>query len=141
MHLAKVVIAFLEFPDKLSKGYNMFSDEKFEFELLVEEVKKYILEYPMDEQVIVVKTAKGNIHSFGNNVLSQKYEEEKAFVQKLVDEDDAILECIVCMWNDLSLDFPSMNFRKLLIEASEENNHAKMYLGNRVREIQQCMPK
>lgn len=111
-----------------------------EFESLIQEAKQRVSEHPSAEQVIVVKTAKGNVRFFANNVLDQKYEEEKEFVQKLVEEDDAVLEYIVCMWNDSSLDFPSMNFRKLLLDVNEENNHARMYLGNGVREIQQCMP-
>lgn len=111
-----------------------------ELESLVLEAKQRVLEHLFAEQVIVVKTAKGNVRFFGNNVLDQKYEEEKDFVQKLVEEDDTVIEYIVCMWNDSNLDFPSMNFRKLLLEVNEENKHAKMYLGNGVREIQQCMP-
>ena len=113
---------------------------KVKFESLIQEAQKRVLELPSAEQVIVVKTAKGNVRFFGNNVLDQKYEEEKDFVQKLVEEDDAVIEYIVCMWNDSNLDFPSMNFRKLLLGVNEENKHAKMYLGNGVREIQQCMP-
>ena len=107
---------------------------------LIQEARNHISEHPSAEQVIVVKTAKGNIRFFANNVLDQKYEEEKEFVQKLVEEDDIELEYIVCMWDDFNLDLPSMNFRKLLLEVNEENNNAKICLGNGMRTIQKCMP-
>ena len=118
----------------------MITDVEREFELLVEKAEKCILEYPTAEQVIVVKTAKSNVRFFANNVLGEKYEEEKMFIQKLIEEDDIIILSMVCMWNDSSVDFPSMNFRKLLLKISEQNKYTKMYLSNGVREIQQSMP-
>ena len=111
-----------------------------EIELLIQEVKQRVSEHPAAEQVIVVKTAKGNVRFFANNVLDQKYEEEKEFVQKLVEEDDTVMEYIVCMWDDFNLDLPSMNFRKLLLATNEENKQAKICLGNGVKIIRQCMP-
>ena len=118
----------------------MISNAGHEFELLVEEAKKYVLEYPSAEQVIVVKTAKSNIRFLANNVLDEKYEDEKRFVQKLIDEEDVVIQQIVCMWNDASVDLPSMNFRKLLLKVSEENKNARMYLGKRIMEIYKSMP-
>ena len=113
-----------------------------ELEPLIQEAKQRVSEHSTAEQVIVVKTVKGNVHFFANNVSDQKYEEEKEFVQKLIEEDDAVIDCIVCMWDDFNLDLPSMNFRKLLLAANEENNHAKICLGDgtRMRTIQKCMP-
>ena len=118
----------------------MISTEQ-QFEFLIQEVRKYMLEHQAAEQVIVVKTAKGNVRFFANNVLDQKYVEEKEFVRKLVEQDDTVIQYIVCMWNDESLDLPSMNFRKLLLEVNEENKYAEIYLGNGVKEIWKCMPQ
>ena len=117
----------------------MISTEQ-QFEFLIQEVRKYMLEHQAAEQVIVVKTAKGNVRFFANNVLDQKYVEEKEFVRKLVEQDDTVIQYIVCMWNDESLDLPSMNFRKLLLDVNEENKYAEIYLGNGVKEIWKCMP-
>ena len=120
----------------------MNTSVKQKFESLIQEAKQRVSEHPAAEQVVVVKTAKGNVRFFASNVSDQKYEEEKAFVQKLVEEDDAVMEYIVCMWDDYNLDLPSMNFRKLLLEVNEENNNARICLGDgtRMRTIQKCMP-
>lgn len=59
----------------------MIVDASCEFEALVEEAKRYVLEYPSAEQVIVVKTAKSNVRFFANNVLDEKCEEEKRFLE------------------------------------------------------------
>ena len=118
----------------------MSPDEKNEIALLVEEAKRCLQVYPSADQIIVVKTAKSNVGSFANNISDEKYEDEKKFVQKLIKEDDGIIEYIYCVWNDLNVDFPSMNFRKLLLEANAQNMQAKMYLGDRIMEICQSMP-
>lgn len=56
-------------------------------EMLIEEAEKLVPGNIMGEQVIAVKTAKGNVHCFTNNVLDSKHEKmEDCFIQKLQNE-------------------------------------------------------
>ena len=53
-----------------------------EVESLIQAAKQRVSEHPSAEQVIVVKTVRGNVRFFVNNVSDQKYIEEQEFVQK-----------------------------------------------------------
>lgn len=105
--------------------------EKMEYQELVQMAKEFVLLNPSVDQVIVVKTEKSNIYHFTNQLyidgtFNEKSEDEEKFVQMLLDKEEQVLRYIVCMWNGCSIDVPSMNFRKLLLEASEKNTEAML---------------
>lgn len=84
-------------------------------------------------QVIVVQTEKSNIYHFINHLyvdgqLNGKSEDEEKFIQMLLDKGEPVLKYIVCMWNEYSIDVPTMNFRKILLTASEKNTDAMLVL-------------
>lgn len=112
-----------------------------EAEMLLHVAEEQIKENPSVVQVIVVKTAKGNIYSLANNdVLDGSYEDEAGFIQKLVDEDDAKVKFILCMWNNQGIEVPSMHFREGLLETSAENEKAIIFFQNCAMTIKESMP-
>ena len=74
--------------------------------------------------MIVVKTTKSNVYSFPNNILSKGTADEENFVKKLLNQGDCEIKYVVAMWTEESIEIPSMNFRKLLLEASPKNAQA-----------------
>lgn len=108
-------------------------DEKLEYYELVQRAKELVLLNPSVDQVIIVKTEKSNIYHFTNRLyidgmFTGKSEDEEKFVEMLSDKKDQVIRYIVCMWNCCSIDVPSMNFRELLLEASEKNAEAMLVL-------------
>lgn len=113
-----------------------------ELEMLIEEAEKLVPGNIMGEQVIAVKTAKGNVHCFKIKVLDSKYEKmEDCFIQKLQNEGDAEIQYIVCMWNNYSTDVPSMNFRRRLLEACAKNAGAMIFLQGRIMRLEETLPE
>lgn len=110
----------------------MEKEEKLVCSELVQTAKKIVSLNPTVDQVIVVQTEKSHIYDFMNHILRDgqyhgQMEDEKAFVQMLSDKEE-VVRYIVCMWGDYSIDIPSMNFRKLLLAASEKNADAMLIL-------------
>ena len=108
-------------------------DEKLEYYELVQRAKELVLLNPSVDQVIIVKTEKSNIYHFTNRLyidgmFTGKSEDKEKFVEMLSDKKDQVIIYIVCMWNCCSIDVPSMNFRELLLEASEKNAEAMLVL-------------
>ena len=83
---------------------------------------------PEAEQVVVVRTAKNRIRSFVFHSMSEILQEENPFVQQLVEQDDAEIKYIVCMWNNYGLEVPSIQLRKCLLTVAPKNEEAFMIL-------------
>ena len=60
--------------------------------------------------------------------MSEILQEENPFVQQLVEQDDAEIKYIVCMWNNYGVEVPSNQLRKCLLAASPKNEDALMIL-------------
>ena len=104
-----------------------------EFEPLIELAHKYVAEYPTVEQIILVKTAKENVHIclndnyiIENDVIMKvkDFKDEKDFVQRLVDADDVEIKDIVCMWKNGSVEGPSYHFKESILEICPKNEDA-----------------
>lgn len=99
------------------------------FEELKEKAKQKTEVEQNAAQVIVVRTNKKNIYLFVNHEIS--IEEERQFINSLLEKNDTIITELLCMWNSKELDVPSWNFRTLLIELHPDNKKAKLVLqGN-----------
>ena len=119
-----MVVVGLEQYEKLTKRAEFMS----EFEVLVGEAKNEIHLNPEAEQVVVVRTAKNRIRSFVFHSMSEILQEENPFVQQLVEQDDAEIKYIVCMWNNYGLEVPSIQLRKCLLAVAPKNEEAFMIL-------------
>lgn len=110
---------------------------------LLEEAKQWIKAEPTAQQVIAVKTAKGNAYHFANRCVGEARDEER-FLQMLCEKDDKAVRYLVCMWRNGEIDVPSMYFRRRLIEICPQNTNALVLLQGMnaftVREIRQLMP-
>lgn len=111
----------------------MNNEKNREYFELVHKAKELVSLNPSADQVIVVKTEKSNIYHFANHLyvdgqLDAKSEDEEKFIQMLIDKEEPVLKYIVCIWNEYSIDIPTMNFRKLLMTASEKNADAMLVL-------------
>ncbi len=79
-------------------------------------------------QTIVVKSLKGNIYKFINNITSK--DDELEFLNLLVSKNDTKISEIVCAWSSGEIDLPSFAFRKSLCELDANNKDAKIILKN-----------
>lgn len=115
-----------------------------ELEALITEAERQILTFQDVDQVIVVKTTKSNVYSFPNHIKSKGTSDEESFLRMLAEQEDCEIKYVVAMWTDGSIDIPSMNFRKLLLEASPKNAQAVLALqgeeGIVCKSLDMCMP-
>ena len=135
-----MVVVSLEQFEKLTQRAEFIS----EFEVLVGEAKNEIHLNPDAEQVVVVRTAKKHIRSFVFHSMEEIIQEDNIFVRQLVEQDDAEIEYIVCMWNNYGLEVPSIQLRKCLLDVSAKNEDALMVLRGEydfaIRTIKSTMP-
>lgn len=80
-------------------------------------------------QSIVCITASGNIyHTVLGNACTKEKNAEKAFLQSLADNNDTVINRMVCMWSDKSLDVPSHDLREMICALHPDNANAKILL-------------
>lgn len=75
---------------------------------------------PTARQVIVVKTAGGDLRHFLSHSAGDTSEED-AFLEALRETGDAELRLCLCMWHNGQIDVPSHHFRRRLLELSPQN--------------------
>lgn len=112
---------------------------------LLEEAERQVQANPEADQVIAVKTAKGNTYHFANHqVQAGSRADEDRFVELLREKDDVTVQYLVAMWNTCGIDLPSMHFRRRLLELSPQNAEAVIPLqgegGYLMRTIGSTMP-
>lgn len=98
-----------------------------EYEMLIAEAKALLAEAPGAQQVIVVRSAKGNIYHLANTCVETSADED-CYLDLLRDADDTAVAALVCMWKDGTLDVPSMHFRKGLLALNPANAAAELPL-------------
>lgn len=102
---------------------------KTELYALLEEARRQVRENPDAEQIIVVKTAKGNLYHFANyGVISGSTADEVRFVALLREKEDTEILYLVAMWSSGGVDLPSHHLRSRLLELSPKNGEAVMPL-------------
>lgn len=99
------------------------------FNGLMFEAEKTCCEHPDAEQVIAVKTEKGNTYILVNrNVMSGDYSDENSFIQMLREKDDTETQYLVCKWNGKTVDVPSFHFREQLLNINPKNENTALLL-------------
>ena len=115
-----------------------------EMDALIGEAKAKVNEMPSAEQIVGVKTAKGNVYFFANNVLSKGAEDEIDFWKELCDKSDTEIKYVVCMWNNHGIEIPSMSFRKMILESVPKNAETILILQGKNgivgKTLGACMP-
>lgn len=119
--------------------------EELELRALLEEAEHLLRADPKAEQVIVVKTAKGDLqHCANHDILSGDTAEEVRFAEELRRRDDGEIRCLAALWSNGCADVPSMHLRERLLELSEKNAEAVLPLrgedGWSVKTIRDTMP-
>ena len=105
----------------------MKSENAVLFSDLIRIIKFQFPLHPWADQIIAVETTNGITHFFANNLGTGTLAEER-FVQYLLDQNDASVKLLVCMWSNGCVDLPSMHLRKRLVEANSENERTLMLL-------------
>lgn len=74
------------------------------------------------QQIIVVQTSKFNVYHCANrDIVSGDTTDEDCFVKMLYEKSDIEIKYIICIWNDCTIDIPSMHLRRSLIDLSPKN--------------------
>ena len=112
------------------------------FYSLLAEAEKLLQTDPTSEEVIVVKTAAGNVYHCSNHaIMNGDTSEESVFLEMLKKAKDTTVCYLVCIWNRHTVDclpseyqpvdLPSFHFRQGLLALSPQNAHARiLLLGN-----------
>lgn len=115
-----------------------------EINSLLNEARKQICAKPEAEQIVVVKTRKGRICAFINQIFSFGTRDEDCFIQRIRAEENEEIEAIVCMWGTGELDIPSMNLRNGLLSLIPTNESSLIILqaenGVCLKTLMECMP-
>lgn len=127
----------------------MECEKNREYYKLVKKARELVSLDSSADQVIVVETEKSNMYHFANHLyvdghFVEKSEDEEKFVQMLINKGESALKYIVCMWNENSIDLPTMHFRKLLMDISEKNADTMLVLQSIpdviLKRLSDCMP-
>lgn len=98
-----------------------------DFPILYEEAECLADANPDSDQVIVVQSAKGNRYKFTNKVLSWEEESEDTFLKTLRDNDDCVLDLMVCMWTDCrGVEQPRWTLQKKLVQLDRRNEEMQI---------------
>lgn len=122
----------------------MTDRQKDELLGLLEQAKGLVEAEPAAQQVIVVKTAKGNVYHVSNRDVEIGADED-GLLRQLRDGEDTQVQAVACMWKEGgALDVPSIRFRQLLLELDSRNGDALLPLqGENVlvaRTLRETMP-
>lgn len=101
-----------------------------DFEKLFQQAKELLEAHPAAEQAVVARTAGGAVRCLANHgVTSGSTEDENAFVEALAESGDTRVLRMVCLWRTAhTLDVPSMNLRKALLELDPANRETELLL-------------
>ena len=134
-----MVVISIEQYEKLTQRAELIS----EFEMLVGYAKGEIRIHPDAELVVVVRTKKNLVRTYGAK-LEDLEEATEEFIQELLGADDTQIKYMVCMWNSYSLDIPGHYLRKRLLEIDPRNAETRLILESEydfaVRTIESIMP-
>lgn len=131
------------------------------FKELINEATQLLKNDTENEQVIVVKTAKGHIYHCINRSMGRRsgfeYDvtDEENFISMLRDQDDTELQAIAALWNpcvtetstpaSCSVDIPSWHLRQCLFNLHPENRNTLVLLvgdqGYLAKRVGDLMPK
>ena len=95
---------------------------------LVAEARQQIPSYPSADQVITVKTAKGNVYSFPYHLVGG-HEEVEDFLRKLLENDDTVVRFVVCVWEDGNIEVPSDYLQEHLMLLNVKNAGTAVFLA------------
>lgn len=122
----------------------MAGRQKDELLGLLEQARELAKVESTAQQVILVKTAKGNVYHVSNRDVERGADED-GLLRQLRDGEDPQVQAVACMWKEGgALDVPSIRFRQLLLELDSRNGDALLPLqGENVlvaRTLRETMP-
>ena len=80
-------------------------------------------------QAVVLRSALGNEYgAVIPNVLSEDRAEEASLIQRLKEAKDTEIDCVLCVWQDQSIDIPSFSFRERLLALNSKNSEALLFV-------------
>lgn len=107
-------------------------DWKQEFILLRSYAETLLSDNPDTQQVIVLKTVKGNLYFIVNHSITDgDHQDEDACLQTLREKDDTQVLSILALWDNHSPEVTSAHFNLGLIALNPENEDARIFLQGR----------
>lgn len=107
-------------------------DWKQEFILLQKHAEALHSTNPDAEQVIVLRTANGNLYSVVNrNITGGDHRDEDICLQTLREKDDTQVFSILALWDTHSPEITSAHFNQGLVDLNPENENARIFLQGR----------
>ena len=113
----------------------MAGRQKDELLGLLEQARELAKMESTAQQVILVKTAKGNVYHVSNRDVERGLRET----------EDSTVQAVVCLWQEGGVpDVPSLRFRRLLLELNPRNGDALLPLQGentlKARALWETMP-
>lgn len=120
-------------------------DWKQEFHLLKSHAEALLSANPDTQQVIVLRTVKGNLYSVVNHcIFDGDYREEEACLRQLREKNDTQVLSILAMGDAHWPEVTSAHFNLGLVALNPENDDARIYLQGRdciiVRRLKVVLP-
>ena len=120
----------------------MAGRQKDELLGLLEQARELAKVESTAQQVILVKTAKGNVYHVSNRDVERGADED-GLLRQLRDGEDTQVQAVACMWKEGgALDVPSIRFRQRLLELDSRNGDAPLQGENVLvaRTLRETMP-
>ena len=119
----------------------MAGRQKDELLGLLEQARELAKMESTAQQVILVKTAKGNVYHMAN----QNAADEDRLLALLRETEDSTVQAVVCLCQEGGVpDVPSLRFRRLLLELNPRNGDALLPLQGentlKARALWETMP-
>lgn len=106
----------------------MAGRQKDELLGLLEQARELAKMESTAQQVILVKTAKGNVYHMANQNAETPADEDR-LLALLRETEDSTVQAVVCLWQEGGVpDVPSLRFRRLLLELDPRNGDALLPL-------------
>lgn len=80
------------------------------------------------QAVVFLTSSKKEYYVLINNALSPDKECECDLVANLKANEDTEISYILCMWHEGSVDLPSYDFRKMLLQMDEKNANSEIFV-------------
>lgn len=114
------------------------------FEPLLQKTEELLKADPSARQGVAVLTAGGAVRGFAGPGIREGGADGEELVKALRESGDTALRCLVCMWSDHTVDLPSHDLRKALLELDSANGATEILLrsgeGYHTKPLSATMP-
>ncbi len=80
------------------------------------------------QAVVLLSDTQKEYSAIIKNALSKERTDERSLLEGLKSAGDTGISYILCMWQDGSIDIPSLKFRKMLFDLNEQNARSLIFV-------------